>query len=143
MSAAERPNPSQPNPGLPGAELWEAGARALADGWRQSQDFWNSVARNWGEATGNWLGQFQTGRTEQGDALFRELQEAAFAVGQAWMRLPLVLASGARPTELEQAIQRLGEAQGRAYQMWMEALTRAGAPRAATRKPGDTGEKRS
>jgi hypothetical protein len=140
MSAAERPNPSQPNPGPPGADLWEAGARALADGFRQSQEFWNGVARNWGEATSAWMGQFQTGRTEQSDALFRELQEAAFAVGQAWMRLPMVLASGGRPTELEQAIQRLGEAQGRAYQMWMEALTRAGAP---GRKGREAGEKRS
>jgi hypothetical protein len=143
MSAAERPNPSSPNPGPPGAELWESGARALAEGWRQSQEFWNSLARNWGEAAGAWLGQFQATRSEQTDALFRELQEAAFSVGQAWMRLPLVLASGGRPTELEEAIRRLGEAQGRAYQMWMEALNRAGAPGAAGRKAGQTGEKRS
>ena len=141
MSAAERPNPTRPDPAPAGAEMWEAGARALAEGWRQSQEFWNSVARNWGEAVGAWLGQSQEGRSEESVAVLRELQEAAFTVGQAWMRLPLVLASGARPTELEQTIRRLGEAQGRAYQMWMEALSRAGAPRAATTKAGGAGEK--
>jgi hypothetical protein len=134
---------NQQNPGPPGAEMWEAGARALADGWRQSQDFWSTVARNWGEAAGAWMGQFQTGRTDDSQALIRELQETAFAVGQAWMRLPFVLASGARPTELEDAIRRLGEAQGRAYKMWMETLTRATAQGTATRKAGEGGDKRS
>ena len=38
------------------------------------------------------------------------------------MRLPMVMMGGAQPDELQQAISRLTEAQGRAYQMWLEAL---------------------
>jgi hypothetical protein len=110
-------------------QLWEAGARSLNEGWRQGQEFWNNIARSWSEVAGAWMGQFP--RSTQGlsaDALavWRELYEAAFAVGQAWMRLPLVLASGAQSGELQEAVTRLTEAQGRAYKIWMEALQKLG-----------------
>ena len=138
---AERPSGSGDPLGA-SQQMWDAGARALADGWRQSQEFWNSAARSWGEAAGAWMGQLQSGsRSQEHLAVARELQEAAFAVGQAWMRLPLALAGGAQPAELQQAITKLAEAQGRAYQLWMEALSRAGATMAAgARPPG--GERR-
>jgi len=57
---------------------------------------------------------------------WRELSEAAFAVGQAWMRLPLALSSCAPPAELQAAVTRLTEAQGRAYKLWMEAIQKMG-----------------
>jgi hypothetical protein len=123
-----------------GAQMWEAGYQALAEGWRQSQEFWNGVARSWGEAAGVWLGQLQGGRPQESVAMLRELQEAAFAVGQAWMRLPMILASGAQPMELQQAITRLTDAQGRAYQMWMETLSRASGGAGA--RPAAGGDKR-
>lgn len=139
MTPADRPSGGTTDPMAAGAQAWEAGARALAEGWRQAQEFWNSVGRTWGEAAGMWLGQLQAARSQDSAAIFRELQEAAFAVGQAWMRLPLVLASGAQPAELQQAISRLTEAQGRAYQMWMEGLSRMGATgtSGAARASGD------
>jgi len=110
-------------------QMWEAGARSLSEGWRQGQEFWNNAARSWGEVAGTWLSQVPRsgpGLSGEGLAVWRELQEAAFAVGQAWMRLPLVLASGAQPGELQEAVTRLTEAQGRAYTLWMEALRKMG-----------------
>ena len=112
-----------------GAQMWEAGYRSLMDGWRQAQEFWTTAARSWGEVAGAWMGQY--GRTAEGTtgdsmAVMRELQEAAFAVAQAWMRLPLVLAGGTQSNELQEAVTRLTEAQGRAYQLWIEAFGRAG-----------------
>jgi hypothetical protein len=108
-------------------QLWEAGYRALSEGWRSSQEFWNNAARSWGEVAGTWMNQFALpgqGVSNEGAAALRELQDAAFAVGQAWMRLPFVLSGGAQPTELQDAVTRLTQAQGRAYQLWMEALNR-------------------
>src|SRR5262245_30199536 len=107
------------------AQMWEAGARALTEGWRQSQEFWTSAAKSWTELAGTWMGQVpRAGQapSAEGQALLRELQEAAFTVGQAWMRLPLVLAAGGSPTELQEAVTRLTQAQGRAYQLWMQML---------------------
>jgi len=111
------------------AQMWEAGARSMTEGWRQAQEFWSSAARSWSELAGTWMGQLPrpgAGLSSEGQAVLRELQEAAFAVGQAWMRLPLVMASGGQPGELQEAITRLTQAQGRAYQLWMQALKAPG-----------------
>jgi len=111
-------------------QLWEAGAKSLTDGWRQAQEFWNNAARSWGEVAGTWMRQFpQSGPpgSSEAAAAWRELQEAAFAVAQAWMRLPLLFAAGGQPGELQEAVMRLTQAQGRAYKLWMEALKAAGA----------------
>jgi hypothetical protein len=138
---------SQPGSGAGSqtGQMWDAGYKALFDGWRQAQEFWNNAARSWGDVASAWMSQF--GRAAQpasgeGAAVVRELQEAAFAVGQAWMRLPLVLATGRPASELQEAVTRLTQAQGRAYQLWLEAMTRtgsyaAGATSEAT-KPGAT-----
>ena len=108
-----------------GAQMWETGYQSLFEGWRQAQEFWNGVARSWGGATGAWMGQ--ANRSDEGMDVIRELQEAAFGVAQAWMRLPMTLMGGAQPNELQDAITRLTQAQGRAYQLWLEALSRTGA----------------
>jgi hypothetical protein len=110
-------------------EMWEAGQRALMEGWRQGQEFWNNAARGWGEVGRTWIaGANPPGAGGTGEAVkvMRELQEAAIAAGTAWMRLPLALAAGAPPAELQEAVTRLTQAQGRAYQLWAEALSRAG-----------------
>jgi hypothetical protein len=121
------------------SQMWEAGAKSLAEGWRQAQEFWNSTARNWGEMAATWMRQpAPPGATPAAEAMaaWRELQEAAFAVAEAWMRLPLLFASGAQPSELQDAVTRLGLAQGRAYKLWLEALKTAGAAAAAgTKQP--------
>ena len=113
------------DPARAGAQLYEAGYQALFEGWRQAQDFWNGVARTWGGAAGAWA--HPGGRSNETMDVMRELNEAAFAVAQAWMRLPLTLMGGAQPTELQEATTRLTQAQGRAYQLWLEALSRTGA----------------
>jgi hypothetical protein len=120
-------------PGKPGPQqaqqMWEAGARSLSEGWQQAQSFWNTVARSWSEAASTMMGQLpRSGPAMSSEALaaWRELNEAAFAVGQAWMRLPLALSSGAPPAELQAAVTRLTEAQGRAYKLWMEAIQKMG-----------------
>ena len=118
------------------AQMWEAGAKALTEGWRQAQDFWTTAAKSWGDMASAWMSQLpRTGpaASPEAQAVFRELQEAAFTVGQAWMRMPLVLAAGGQPGELQAAITRLTEAQGRAYKLWMEALQAAG------KRPGAAG----
>ena len=117
-----RPDPRQAQ------QMWEAGARALGEGWQQAQAFWNTVARSWGDVASTWMGQARSGPASSPEALevWRELNEAAFAVGQAWMRLPLALSSGAAPAELQTAVTRLTEAQGRAYKLWMEAVQKLG-----------------
>ena len=115
-------------------KMWEAGSRSLLEGFRQAQEFWNNAARSWGEVAGAWTSQLPRsapgfaapGLSAESAAALRELHEAAFAAGQAWMRLPLALATGASPTELSEAIARLTQAQGRAYKLWMDALARAG-----------------
>ena len=116
-------------------QMWETGSRSLLEGFRQAQEFWNNTARSLGEVAGAWTAQLPrsgAGISAEGTAALRELHEAAFAAGQAWMRLPLALASGASPTELSDAISRLTQAQGKAYKLWMEALVRAG----ETLRPG-------
>jgi len=116
-------------------QMWETGSRSLLEGFRQAQEFWNSTARSLGEVAGAWTAQLPrsgSGISAEGAAALRELHEAAFAAGQAWMRLPLALATGASPTELSDAISRLTQAQGKAYKLWMEALVRAG----ETLRPG-------
>ena len=116
-------------------QMWETGSRSLLEGFRQAQEFWNSTARSLGEVAGAWTAQLPrsgAGISAEGTAALRELHEAAFAAGQAWMRLPLALATGASPTELSDAISRLTQAQGKAYKLWMEALVRAG----ETLRPG-------
>jgi hypothetical protein len=113
------------------SQVWESGYKSLADGMRQAQEFWSNAARSWGELSGAWLGQLSRGApgvSAETNTILRELQEASFAVGQAWMRLPMVLATGAPPKELQEAITRLTQAQGRAYQLWMDAVTRASRP---------------
>lgn len=107
-----------------GAQMWEAGYQQLFEGWKQAQEFWNGVARSWGGATGAWM-QPGAASGESMDVI-RELNEAAFNVAQAWMRMPLVLMGGANPTDLQDAITRLTQAQGRAYQLWLEAAGRMG-----------------
>jgi hypothetical protein len=74
----------------------------------------------------------QSSASDESMDVLRELNEAAFAVAQAWMRLPLVLVGGAQPNELQEATSRLTQAQGRAYQLWLEALSRAGSGVAGT-----------
>lgn len=121
-------------------QMWEAGSRSLLEGFRQAQELWNSTARSWGEVAGAWTGQLPRsgagvgvpGVSAEGAAALRELHEAAFEAGLAWMRLPLALATGAAPTELSEAIARLTQAQGKAYKLWMDALLRAG----ETLRPG-------
>jgi hypothetical protein len=128
-----------------GAQVWEAGYQSLMDGWRQAQEFWTSMARTWGESAGVWMGQLNRGGSgvpAEGMDIMRELNEAAFAVAQAWMRLPFVLIGGAQPNELQEAITRLTEAQGRAYELWLEGLSRAGGAAAgATRSVAETAER--
>ena len=120
------------------AQMWEAGAKALTDGLRQAQEFWGSAAKSWGDVAGGWMSQFSragAGPSPESQAVLRELQEAAFTVGQAWMRLPLALTSGGQPGELQAAIMRLTEAQGRAYKLWLEALRAPVGPPGAPASP--------
>lgn len=121
-----------PDPKVDPKQMMEAGARALADGLKQAQEFWTQAAKSWGEAAGAWVGQF--GRpapspTEEANRVLREISEASFAVGQAWMRLPMSLMIGAPPAELQAALTRLMEAQARAYQLWIDLLSRSAKPR--------------
>jgi hypothetical protein len=112
------------------SQMWEAGAKSLAEGWRQAQEFSNSAARNWGEMGATRMRQPPLPGASPGAeamAAWRALQEAAFAVAQAWMRLPLLFAGGAQPSELQEAVTQPGLAQGRAYKLWLEALKTAGA----------------
>ena len=120
---------SPSDPMQAGAQIWESGYESLLEGQRQAQEFWNSMARTWGETAGAWMGQLgqsDSGMMGESAAVLRELQEAAFSAAMAWMRLPLTLVGGAPPDELQETVTRLTEAQGRAYQLWMDALGRAG-----------------
>lgn len=116
-----------PDPMRAGSQLFESGYRSMTEGWQQAQEFWNNIARSWGGAAGSFMTNpsFAAG-SEESMKVLRELQEAAFAVGQAWMRMPLTLMGGSGPQEIQEATNRLAEAQGRAYQLWMEALSRGG-----------------
>ncbi len=128
MATQGAPDPkATPDP----KQMMEAGARALADGLKQAQDFWMQAAKGWGEAAGAWMGQFARPAatpTEEASRVLREISEASFAVGQAWMRLPMSLTIGAPPAELQAALTRLMESQGRAYQLWIDFLNRAARP---------------
>ena len=65
------------------AQMWDAGARSLAEGWRQGQEFWNSAARNWAEMSASWMRQpAPPGPSPSPDAMaaWRELQDAASGV---------------------------------------------------------------
>jgi hypothetical protein len=121
---------------MPGAQMWEAGQQALFEGWRQAQDFWNNAARSWGETAGSWFGQFPSGARSglagEGMEIYRELNEASLSVAMAWMRLPLAMIGATDRRELQDAVSRLAETQGRAYQLWLEAITSAGASVAGT-----------
>jgi len=116
--------------GSGGSDPMAAGYQALTEGWKQAQDFWNGVARTWGGATGAWMNQ--NNRSDEGMEVMRELNEAAFAVAQAWMRLPMAMMGGGQPNDLQEATTRLTQAQGRAYQLWMEAISRTGSAAAGT-----------
>ena len=109
-----------------GSQLFEAGYQSLFQGWQQAQEFWIGVARTWTGGAGPWMGP--AAPSEEGMKVLRELQEASLAVAQAWMRLPMSLMGGASATELQEATAKLTQAQGRAYQLWLEALNRGGAP---------------
>ena len=115
-------------PGKPGPEqaqqMWEAGARSLS---RLAAGALLDRSRELERGGARW-GSSRLGPAMSSEALaaWRELNEAAFAVGQAWMRLPLALSSGAPPAELQAAVTRLTEAQGRAYKLWMEAIQKMG-----------------
>ena len=126
MTSPQAGNTGAQDPMRAGAQMWEAGYRSLTESMAQTQEFWNSIARGWGDTAGAWMGRLsQAGQGVSGEnmAVLRELQESAFAVGQAWMRLPLVLMGGAQPAEMQEAFSRLTEAQGHAYQLWLGALT--------------------
>lgn len=120
--------PSGGDPRDQTTQMWEAASRSLSEGLRQTQDFWSKAAQGWGDITSAWISQLnRSGQAMPSESMtvVRELQEASFAVAQAWMRLPMVLVGGAQPSELQDAVTRLAEAQGRAYRLWMDALTRA------------------
>ena len=130
-------------------QMWQAGYDSLLAGWQQAQSFWTDAAQNWGEMASQWLGQSDL--SNDTTTVLRELQEASFAVSQAWMRLPLLLSGGAKPDELQEAFTRLTQAQGRAYQLWTEAMRTMGgmseaaedaktATASATRETGQGGE---
>ena len=134
MTTQRESGSSGRDPARAGMQMWESGYQSLFEGWRQTQDFWSSMARSWGEVSGAWMQQLNRGpEANQGAELLRELQQATFEVAQSWLRLPMVLAGGASAEELESAITRLTQAQGRAYQMWLESLGRLGGKADATK----------
>jgi hypothetical protein len=122
MTSQRRGTDAQ-DPMQAGTQMFQMGYQQLMEGWNQAQEFWTGVARTWTDAAGAWMQQSGGGESTE---VLRELNEAAFAVAQAWMRLPLVLIGGAQANELQEATSRLTQAQGRAYQLWLEALSRAG-----------------
>ena len=110
-------------------QMLEAGARAMADGLKQAQDFWTQAAKSMADVAGAWtsqLGRPAPSPTDEAAAVLREISEASLAVSQAWMRLPLSLMTGAPPVEIQAALTRLMQAQARAYQLWIEFLARGG-----------------
>jgi hypothetical protein len=121
---SQRGDSGAQDPMQAGQQMFQAGYQQLMEGWRQAQEFWNGVARSWGGAASAWMPQ--AGASTETTEVLRELNEAAFAVAQAWMRMPLVLMGGAQANELQEATTRLTQAQGRAYQLWLQALSGAG-----------------
>ena len=80
MTSQRSDRPGTPNPTRVSTQPWEAGRQALFAGQRQTQEFWNSMARSWGQVTGAWLGQFS--RSSKSIEVLREWQEAG-----VWQRL--------------------------------------------------------
>ncbi|HEX5939813.1 MAG TPA: hypothetical protein VFZ12_05600 [Dehalococcoidia bacterium] len=137
----------QRSQGPAGSQVWEAGYQALFEGWRQAQDFWNNAARSWGETAGSWFGQFpsstRSGLAGEGMEVYRELNEASLSVAMAWMRLPLAMVGATDRRELQEAVSRLAETQGRAYQLWLEAISSAGANVAGAARSGAASAERA
>jgi hypothetical protein len=125
MTTTERNRPDLPDPLESMRKTWEAGQQSLAESWAQTQDFWNSVARNWGEAAGAWLRQPPGGQPQETSAVLRELSEATFAAGEAWLRLPLLLVGGVTIAQLQKTASRLTEAHARALRLWLDTVTSA------------------
>jgi hypothetical protein len=119
----ERSRMGGPQPIEAVRDTWESGQRSVSEAWLQAQDVWSSVARSWGESLGLWLGAPSGGHLGEGTAALRELQEAALAGAQAWMRLPLAW-TGTGLSEFQQAIVRLMNARARAHQVWLQSLAR-------------------
>ena len=79
MTPIERGRGSAQEPVDAIRESWESGQRSVSEAWLQAQDFWNSVARNWGEAVGLWYGDFgQTSDAEVVTLLARARDEHTF-----------------------------------------------------------------
>jgi hypothetical protein len=111
----ERAVADVPRPIESARDAWETGARSLSEGLAQVQEFWNSVARSWGESLGLWIGQPPWAQRREGAEAVRELHEAAVAAFQAWLRLPLALASPTLALEYQRALLRLLAANARLY----------------------------
>jgi hypothetical protein len=123
MTTTERNKPTAQDPLESMRRSWDAGQHSLAEGWAQTQDFWNSVARNWGVAAGAWLRQ-PPAQQQETSAVLRELGEATFAAGQAWLRLPFLAVGGVTVRELQETASRLTEAHARAFKLWLDTLAR-------------------
>ena len=124
MTPNERRLADVPRPIESVRDAWESGGRSLSDALVQAQEFWNSVARSWGESLGLWLGQPPLAQRQDSTAALRELQEAALGLAQAWFRLPLVLTGPAAAIDFQRALLRLIEANARLSPLWPQPLTR-------------------
>lgn len=130
------------DPGPRGTEMWDAAYRSLLEGQRQAQEYWSNAARSWGEMAGSLFSARSgenSGRIEEGLDLLRELNEATMAVAMAWMRLPLILVGNADRSELQDAVSRLTQAQGRAFQLWIDSLNRMGEQAVGTLRQAEAG----
>jgi hypothetical protein len=118
--------PGSETPGLVDAtrSASEAVQQLLADSWQHTQQLWNGVAANWGEAAGTWIRRTEAQQPAETASVLRDVQDATVAAGRAWLRLPAVLVGAAPVTELPNALVRLTEAHGRAYRLWIGTLTR-------------------
>jgi hypothetical protein len=122
-TTTERTRPAPSDPLEPMRKTWEAGQQSLAESWAQTQDFWNSIARNWGEAAGAWLRQPPGRQPQETAAVLRELSDATLAAGEAWLRLPFLLVGGVTLADLQKTASRLTEAQARAFRLWLDTFT--------------------
>jgi hypothetical protein len=104
-----------PSPIENARQAWETGQRSLTEGLAQAQDFWNGVARSWGEALGLWVGQPPWAQRRESTTALREVHEAALGLAQAWLRLPLALTGPAVILDFQRALLRLAEANARLY----------------------------
>jgi hypothetical protein len=123
------PVPGSEAPGLVDATrtVSEAAQQLLGDSWRHTQELWNGVAANWGEAAGTWLRRTEMQQSGEAARIVQEVQDASVAAARAWLRLPVVLVGAAPVTEFPDALIRLTAAHGRAYQLWVSGLMGAGA----------------